>query len=207
MLGDIKMRSSAPVFRATLLGLLCLGIAACDSLGIGEREASSSVTLGATPPSGRELGRVTYAAVDRLLAAAPAVGRDTPLAVATLTDVQVIDTSAPFGHLMSDLVRTRLAQQGMNVSELRLRTAMRMHPQQGELMLARTARDLVPPPAVSAFVTGTYAPAGELVFVSLRLVGATDGRILSAVDFAVPRYPDAQALLRAPAPQRAAAVR
>ncbi len=186
--------------RAALLGLLCVAVAACET-----REASSSVTLGATPPSGRELGRVTYAAVDRLLAAAPSVGRDTPLAVATLTDVQVIDSSAPFGHLVSDLVRTRLAQQGMNVSELRLRTAIRMHPQQGELMLARAPRDIVPPPAVSAVVTGTYAPAGELVFVSLRLVGATDGRILSAVDFAVPRYPDAQALLRAPTPQRAAA--
>jgi TolB-like protein len=183
--------------RLALALLAGLGLSACTELVSGG-PATSSVTTGSAPPSGREIGRVTYAAVDRLLAGAPAVGPGTPLVVATFTEARQIETSAPFGHMVADLVRTRLTQQGMAVSEMRLRSNVRLHPEQGDLVLGRTPGQLVRAPAAAAVVTGTYAAGASMVYVSVRMIGATDGRILAAVDFAVPRFPDADALLRVP---------
>lgn len=190
--------------RLALLVLACGLAAGCDSALAPGGLGSSSVQTGSAPPAGAEIGRVAYASVDHMLAAASQIGRDTPIAVATLTDAQQIETSAPFGHFMAELVRSRLAQQGLRVSELRMRNTVRMHPTQGELSLARNVRDVLPPPSVAAIVNGTYSVGGRLVFVSLRMVSAADGRIISAVDFAVPRYPDADEMLvaRRPAERR-----
>lgn len=182
-------------------GLVCLTLAACDSLLVATPQGASVSDGRAFTSAGHDIASVTHVAVDRLLAGAPAVGRDVPLFVATFTDVQRIDTSTPFGHLIADQVRTRLAQQGRTVSEVRLRNSIRLHPDQGELVLARTARDLVPARTISAIVAGTYAVGQTTVFVSARLIAASDGRILSAVDFSMPRYPDADHLLRNPEPR------
>jgi TolB-like protein len=170
---------------------------ACVPGLVPQDPGTSSVMTGSAPPTGREIGRVAYASVDHMLAGAPQLARDTPIAVATLTDAQQIETSTPFGHFIAEIVRSRLAQQGMRVSELRMRSAVRMHPVQGELSLARNPREVLPPPSVAAIVNGTYTVGGRLVFVSLRMVSAADGRILSAVDFAVPRFPDADEMLTA----------
>ncbi len=155
----------------------------------------------ASTPAGRsDLGSLTYVALDRLMAGATAIGPDTPLVVATVTDVLRVDRGTRFGNLLADLIRTRLTQRGMTVSEPRLRATMRMAPSQGEFMLGRDTRHLVPPPAAAALLTGTYATGGRMVYVSLKLVSASNGRILSAADFAVPRFPDADELLRDPEP-------
>ena len=44
----------------------------------------------------------------------------------------------------------------------------------------------MPPPNAAAMVTGTYAVGFEKVYVSLKLVSASDAHIISGADFAVP---------------------
>jgi hypothetical protein len=41
------------------------------------------------------------------------------------------------------------------------------------------------PPNAAAIVTGTYAVAYEKVYLSIKLVSATDAHIISAADFVV----------------------
>jgi len=152
-------------------------------------------------------GPLTYRAVDCILDAAPQVTPATPLVVASLSDVQNLDRSSPFGNIAADAVRSRLAQRGMLVSEIRMRSAMRLNPAQGEMMLSREAGALTRAPGAAAILTGTYAVGIRHVYVSLKLVSRADSRVIAAADFAVPRYADVDGLLRAEAPERLASAR
>jgi TolB-like protein len=179
--------------RLLLLALAPAALAACsDTVG------GVAATGASAPSRDGEIGRLTYGAVDRMLAAAPGIPSDTPLVVATVADVNDLNTSSAFGNLVAELVRARLTQRGMRVTDQRLRTGMRLDRREGELMLSREAPALMRPPQAGAVATGTYAAAGEFVYVSLKLMSATDGRIIAAADYAVPRWPEAAGLLRRP---------
>src|SRR5262249_7608378 len=120
-------------------------------------QADSSVTAGASPYIRGDLGTLTYRAVDVLLAGAPEVQASAPLVVASIANVKNIDTSSPLGNIVSDMVRTRLVQDGHATTEMRLRNAVSFNNKEGEFLLSRSRRSLVPPPHAAAVVTGTYA--------------------------------------------------
>jgi hypothetical protein len=179
---DPRVAIMTPILRCIALALP-LAIAGCaDPQG----PATGSVTRGDSPYIRGDLGTLTYRAVDLLLAAAPDVAASSPLVVATISDVQDLNTSSPLGNIVADMIRTRLVQDGHTASEMRLRSAVFFDKKQGEFMLARNRRALLPPPAAAAIVTGTYAAGFEKVYVSLKLVSVSDARIISGADFAVP---------------------
>jgi TolB-like protein len=186
-----------PTRRLMLLAVPALGLAACEA-----PQGESSIRQGSAPPRDGEIGRLTYGAVDRMLSGAPGIPTDTPFVVATVADVSDLNTSAPFGNLVAELMRARLTQRGMAVTDLRLRTGLRMDRREGELILSREPGAVLRAPQAGAIATGTYAAAGDYVYVSLQIVSATDGRILAAANYAVPRWPDAAGLLRRPNDRR-----
>jgi hypothetical protein len=181
-----------------LLASLSPLLAGCQQLSDPPGPAYSSVLQGSAPAAHRDLGTLTYRAVDLMLAAAPALTPSTPLMVATVSDVQELDTSTPFGNIVADFVRGRLVQNGLSVSDIRLRSAVLLSQHQGELMLSRNRKALLPPPNIAAVVTGTYAVADTQVFVSLKIVSESDSRIISAADFVVARHSGSDALLHQP---------
>lgn len=141
------------------------------------------------------LGELTHQAVDRLLQSAPQVTAGVPLVVSSITDTQHLDQSSRFGNIVADFVRSRLTQNHFLISEPRLRAAMLMKRDEGEMMLGRDAHSLVSAPTYSCILTGTYAPADTLVYVDLKLISGTDAKILSAVDYVVWRNGDVNSLL------------
>ena len=130
-----------------------------------------------------------------MLAGAPEVTAATPLIVASISDAQNLDTTTPLGNIMADLIRTRIVQDGRSVSEIRLRSAIGFSNGEGEFLLSRNRRALMPPHNAAAVVTGTYAASYNSVYVSIKLVSATDARIISGADFVV-SLRDAGGLLR-----------
>ncbi len=166
------------------LGLTAAGCAMHDP----PQAAVSSITRGAAPDMRGDLGSLTYRAVDHMLAEAPEITATTPLVVGTISETQNVESTTPLGNIVADMVRTRLAQEGRNVSELRLRRAVSFRKGEGEFMLSRTPRALMPPPAAAAMVTGTYAATYDLLYVSLKLVSATDQHIIAGADYAVPLW-------------------
>jgi len=199
---------ASPRALALVLPLgLALGLAGCGALRGPGPEATSSRTAAPEDMSASTFGPLTYRAVDRILDAAPQVTPATPLVVASLADVQNLDRSSPFGNITADMIRSRLAQRGMLVSEVRMRSAMRLNPAQGEMMLSREAGVLARAPGAAAILTGTYAVGIRHLWVSLKLVSRADSRVIAAADFAVPRSADVDGLLRAEAPERLASVR
>jgi FlgO protein len=84
------------------------------------------------------------------------------------------------------MVRMRLVQDGHTTAEMRLRSAVSFDKKQGEFLLSRNRRALMPPPNAAAIVTGTYAANFAKVYVSLKLISASDAHIMAGADFAVP---------------------
>jgi hypothetical protein len=148
--------------------------------------ADSTVTAGASPYVRGDLGTLTYRAVDLLLAGASDMQAGAPLVVTSIANVKNVDTSSPLGNIVADMVRSRLVQDGHVTTEMRLRNAVSFNSKEGEFLLSRNRRSLVPPPHAAAVVTGTYAVGFAKVYVSLKLISATDARIISAADFVVP---------------------
>jgi TolB-like protein len=183
------LRLLAVVLPAALCG------AACAPLGDPARPGYGSATIGSSPAVRGDLGSLTYRSVDLIVAGAPEVTSETPLIVASVSDAQNVDSSSPLGNIVSDLIKTRLVQDGRSVSEIRLRSGVHLNPGQGDFVLSRNRRDLGHPPNAAAVLTGTYAVSWDRVYVSLKLVSSVDAHILSAADFVVPRGDDVNGLL------------
>jgi hypothetical protein len=144
----------------------------------------------------RTLVELTYAAVDKMtLCGPPEVSRIVPITVSSITESQHLDTTSTFGNIIGDFARSRLAQNRMDVFEPRLRSAMLLRTDQGEMMLGRDPRALVTSPPYSAVLTGTYGVGDTSVFVSLKLIRADNAKILSAADFVAWRDGDVNNLL------------
>jgi hypothetical protein len=178
-----------------LIALVALGLGAC-SLTDADPGAASSTMAGSTPAVRGDLGSLTYRAVDLMLAETPSLATGTPMVVATVSDIEDLNTASPLGNMVSDLVRTRLVQSGVSVSEMRLRSAVLFDRRQGEIMLTRQLNRLVRPANAAVVMTGTYAAGFTRVYVSLKMVSVADGRILAGADYVVPRGGDVEGLLR-----------
>jgi TolB-like protein len=176
-------------------GLILLTLSGC-AIEDGSPPARSSYSVGNYVVQERDPGRAAYGAVDQMLDAAP--GRLNPngtIIVGTIADIRDVERSSAFGNLISDYVRTRLVQRGEHVSQLSLRSSVKMSRYQGEMVISRNAKSVLRPAAASEIVTGTYAVGLTQVHVSLKIVSASTGLIIAAADFDLPRYLDANALL------------
>ena len=157
------------------MGLSVLAmVSGCALLEPQFQPSGSSVTEGSSPYRTGDLGSLTYRAVDLMLAGAPDVRSDTPLIVASIADTQNMETSSALGNIVADMIRTRITQDGYSASEFRLRNEVNFSKGEGEFLLSRNRRALMAAPNAAAIVTGTYAAGYERVYVSIKLVSATD---------------------------------
>jgi TolB-like protein len=156
-----------------------------------------------TPPVGPEtvhpavdIELASYAAVDQLLEFSRApLSPDKPIVVTTLVDSSDLTMAVPLGRLISEQMGTRLANAGFTVRELRFGNALRIREESGELVLSRNLREISRSVGAQAVIAGTYTPAATRVFVNARLIQASTGDLLSAVDFDLPRGADMNSLV------------
>jgi TolB-like protein len=150
--------------------------------------ANSSSSIDASPYDQPDLSTLTCRAADLILAASPDVTGATPLVVTSLSDAKNLETSSALGNIVADVIRTRLAQTGHKTSEFRLRSEVSLKKNDGEFLLSRPRRGLRPAPGTAAVVTGTYAVRYEKVYVSIKLISATDAHIVAGADCVVPLH-------------------
>ena len=144
----------------------------------------------------RGLDARTYRAVDAMLDAAPELLVSKGLiAVGSVEDILDVNSSTPFGNIVSEMIRSRLVQRGLPVTELRVRSSVLLERTMGEMILSRDRKALMPPPAVVNIATGTYAVGSGKVFVSLKIIRVSDSRIIAAADFVSERTADVNRLL------------
>jgi TolB-like protein len=132
----------------------------------------------------------SYGAVDGLLAKqtrSPVLAANSGkrVLVATVVSLDRLDKSTTFGRLISEQMASRLAQRGISVTELKLRDSLYMNARQGELLLSRDAQNIVNNTNADFVVVGTYADAGEAVYVTVKLINPSDSTVLSAHNFSI----------------------
>ncbi|PHV13286.1 FlgO family outer membrane protein [Chitinimonas sp. BJB300] len=140
--------------------------------------------------------KASYDAADRLAAMAyPIIKVDQPVIVATFVQIDRLTTTTTFGRLMAEQVASRLLFQKYPIVELKLRGSVFVREGTGELLLSREVKDLSAAHNVQAVIVGTYALAGEKIFLNLKVVRPTDNRVLAAHDLAIEIDETTRALL------------
>jgi TolB-like protein len=116
--------------------------------------------------------------------------------VSTIVDINDLDRSSALGRLLSEQIASRFAQHGIPVNELKLRGNLYVNKSQGELLLSREVRELSATQNADLVITGTYAESRDSVYVTIKLVRATDSRVSNAFNFVLVKTPAVAGLLR-----------
>jgi TolB-like protein len=128
----------------------------------------------------------TYDGVDLLFERSLAViTPDNNILATSIVNVSDVNASSDLGRMMTEQVAGRIAQKGLKVVELKLRTDISVNGE-GELLLSREYQDLRQSYGAQAAVTGTYAVGASFIHVNLKLIALESGQILSSVDFVIP---------------------
>lgn len=137
-----------------------------------------------------------YRAIDALLAQIrPSLPTSAPMIVATVVNLNYLESASPLGRVISEHVLGRFAQSGYGVIEIKIRHQVYMRRHEGEFLLTREIRELAKSHHAQALVVGTYAEAADRVFVSLKVVEADGSRILAAVDYSIAKDDVVRSLL------------
>lgn len=125
-----------------------------------------------------------YRAADSLLGQLNGkLAGDKPLIMATVVNIDALDQSSTLGRLVSEQVSTRLAQGGMRMLEMKLRTSLYMKRQQGEMMLTREVGEMAHSHNAQAVVVGSYGETNDAVFVNIKVVQPQTNQVMAATDY------------------------
>ncbi|MBK6323371.1 FlgO family outer membrane protein [Candidatus Aalborgicola defluviihabitans] len=122
---------------------------------------------------------------------------DMPVLVATIVNVNDMRRTAPLGRTLSEQYASNMAAAGFNVKEMKLRGDVFIREETGELMLSREIKDIARSHNASMVLVGTYSPAANFTYVSLKFVRTADSRIIRGYDYALPNDKDVTRMLQA----------
>ena len=180
---------------------LALGLVLVFSVAGGISGCADRYTNDAAFVSGEDLEAVdlvtsSHQVVDRLVDSSQQVlDQAKPIMVASLVNVSDLEQSSVLGRIVSEQIRSRFTQLGYTTKELRYRGNIMVRSGSGELVLSRDVKNLSEAQQAQAVVAGVYAVAETNVYVTLRILRAEDGTVISSADYALPKGEDVTSLL------------
>ena len=143
-----------------------------------------------------DLVATSHQVVDRLVdTSQQLLDRGEPILVASLVNVNDLQESSVLGRIVSEQIRSRLTQLGYVTQELRYRGSVLVRAGNGELVLSRDVKNISDVQQAQAVVAGVYAVAENNVYLTLRILRAEDGTVISSADYALPKGEDVTSLL------------
>lgn len=121
-----------------------------------------------------------------------------PVLVATMVNVNDLRRSAPLGRTLSEQYASAMVANGFNVKEIKLRGDVFVREETGELILSREIKDIAQVHSASLVIVGTYSPATQHTYVSVKAVRTDTGQIVCGHDYALPNDVDVARLLQTP---------
>lgn len=136
---------------------------------------------------GASIPKANYRAADALLnSICPKLPKDSPILVANFVDIDNLNSTSTFGKVVSEQIASRFKQKHYATIEMKLRTSIFIREGSGELLLSRELSEISTKHRAQAVVVGTYAVASKKVYITARVVNASDGRVLSSYDYDIP---------------------
>ena len=184
-----RFRWSRFVFvKTSLLGLLFL--TGC---------AGSNYSNYSPPPPQPDINLVasSHKVADELMAAiGDSIRRDKPLLAASFVDVNNLEKTTTFGRIVPQQFLSRFAQSGFSVMEMLLRKNIFIEEQGGEFLLSRAIKEIGESHEAEAVLVGVYAVGKKNLFVTAKIIGTKEGRVLASYDYELPLGPDIMHLLK-----------
>lgn len=138
----------------------------------------------------------SYQAAERLLRGLQQpLDMNKPVLVATLVDVADMRQSTDLGRIVSEQVSSRMTQLGYQTREMKFRGSFLVRQGGGEFVLSRALRDISQKQDAQAVIAGVYAVARGGVYITLRMIRASDSAVLASYDYRLPLGPDTASLL------------
>jgi TolB-like protein len=170
---------------AILLGLASAGIlTACENTRASNPFQEVIV---------KDLKDYSYDGADDLVSKSRrAFAPSTPILVGTITNVDKLERSSTFGRMITEQISARMTQRGFSVTELKMRNSVNIKEgladasESGEYLLSRDIQSISGEHAAGGVVTGTYAVAGSEIYVNLKMINVSTGKLVAATDYAIP---------------------
>jgi TolB-like protein len=108
------------------------------------------------------------------------------VAVSTFVSLDNLYATSSLGRFLGEELLATLQQAGLEVIEVRKTPGMMVSPYHGEYALSRSMDEISLVQAAQAVVVGTYAVAGQEIFINARLLRNEDNRILSSASLVLP---------------------
>lgn len=118
------------------------------------------------------------------------------LIIATLVDIDALDTSSTLGRLVSEQISARFTQNTYKMVELKFRNNVYMAQGQGEMMLTREIHELANTHSAQAVIVGTYAQSRDFVYINLKVIQPNSNTVLAVHDYALPLDDNNRHMLR-----------
>jgi len=176
------------MFRGGALScFLLLSLAGCEGTLPMPKEA---------PPVADIVGS-SHAAADALInSARAALQPGKPLIAASFVNIDDLEQAASFGRIVSEQVASRFTQRGFGVIEMLLRHSVFIKQNGGEFLLSREVRNISSEHDAQAVIVGTYAVGRKKVYITARLIRASDSIVLASQDYVLPIDTDVAFMLR-----------
>jgi TolB-like protein len=109
-----------------------------------------------------------------------------PIIVATVVDIDALSTSSTFGRLVSEQVSAKFSKSKYTMIEMKFGSDIYMKADTGELLLTREIKNVARNQNAQAVIVGTYAKAGNVVFVNLKVIQPNTNIVMAVHDYAFP---------------------
>lgn len=136
-----------------------------------------------------DMTSVNYKAAEKLLADAK-LPLGAAVIMATVVNIDDIESSSTLGRLISEQISSRFVQAEMNVIEMKFRENVYIKQNTGELMLTREIGKIAKTHSANAVVVGTYAMANSAVYVNLKIINPSTNVVIAATDYILPMNRD-----------------
>ena len=120
------------------------------------------------------------------------------LILASFADIDNLENSSTFGRIVAQQIGSVFSSQGYKIIEMLLRGNVYIGKGEGEFLLSRALKDLSSEHNAQAVIVGIYAVGSKNVYVTAKLIQASDSIVLASEDFVLPLGPDLRTLVTQP---------
>ena len=131
-------------------------------------------------------GKVNQLGKALIANASEVVADEYVVAVSTFVSLDNLYATSSLGRYLGEQLLSTLQQSGLDVIEVRKTPGMMVSPYHGEYALSRSMDEISLVQEAQAVVVGTYAVAGQEIFVNARLLRNADNRVLSSASMVLP---------------------
>ena len=117
---------------------------------------------------------------------------------ASFADINHLEQSSNFGRMATQHLVSQFTLQGYDFVEMLLRKSVYIDASEGEFLLSRELSEISQTHNAPVVLVGTYAVAGNNVFVTAKLVRSDSNLIVASYDYVIPITRDMRDLLRPP---------